>query len=75
MSAYLDRTEAVVLEVLVDRSPLHVIEIASSVDYHPVTVDQTCAHLHDEGYIYPLGRGLFEVTEDGKRRVAARRES
>lgn len=69
MSEFDTDTETTVLEVLVDQSPLHVMEIATIVDQHPITVDQTCARLHDRGHIYPLGRGLYTVTEDGERQI------
>jgi Mn-dependent DtxR family transcriptional regulator len=41
------------------------MDIASTTDRHPITVDQTCARLHEHGQIRPVGRGFYEVTEDG----------
>ena len=69
MSEFNSNTDTEVLETLVDQSPLRVLEIAKTIDRHPVTVDTTCARLHEEGYIYPLGRGLYEITEYGKQQV------
>jgi len=74
MTEFTAQTEAEVLKLLIDQSPLHVMDIAKAVDHHPITVDQTCARLQTEGYIYPLGRGLYEVTEDGVRRIDAQCE-
>ncbi len=45
------------------------MDIASAADRHPITVDQTCARLHEDGQIQPVGRGVYDVTEDGKQRV------
>lgn len=62
-----------VLETLADRSPLHVMEIANAVDGHPITVDQTCAHLNSDECIRPFGRGLYEITEEGEQRLETQR--
>ncbi len=69
MSEFSRQTEIDVLETLVDRSPCHVMEIANAVDGHPITVDQTCAHLHNDECIRPLGRGLYEITGEGEQRL------
>lgn len=58
-----------VLAILGAESPLHVMDIARTADRHPITVDQTCARLHEQGHIHPVGRGLYEITDDGKRRI------
>jgi predicted transcriptional regulator len=63
------QTEIDVLETLADRSPCHVMEIATAVDGHPITVDQACTHLHNAECIRPLGRGLYEITAEGERRL------
>ena len=55
-----------ILHVLDSDGPLHVLEIASRIDGHPITVDQTCARLHNDGYISPIGGGRYRLTEDGK---------
>lgn len=62
-------TDWEILEVLVERSPLHVMDLAKIVDHHPITVDQTCARLHEREHIFPLGRGLYDVTDRGKRQL------
>ena len=66
--------ETNVLKTLAKRSPCHVTDIANSVENHPITIERTCTRLHEEGCIYPLGRGLYEITEDGERRLEARRD-
>lgn len=60
-------TDREILAVLVAESPLHVMEIASRANRHPITVDQTCARLHERDLIRPVGRGRFAVTTDGER--------
>lgn len=64
-----------VLAILGAESPLHVMDIARTADRHPITVDQTCARLHEHGQIHPVGRGLYEITDDGKRQTGDDSES
>ncbi|RBI59539.1 transcriptional regulator [halophilic archaeon] len=58
-----------ILEILIADAPLRVMEIARTADRHPITVDQTCTRLHEQGQIRPVGRGLYDVTDEGKRRI------
>lgn len=62
------RLDATVLAVLARESPAHVVDIAASLDEHPVTVDQACARLHDRGAIRPANHGVYTLTEQGTRR-------
>ncbi|WP_248898391.1 transcriptional regulator [Haloplanus halobius] len=64
-----------VLAILGDESPLHVMDIARTADQHPITVDQTCARLHEHGQIHPVGRGLYKIIDDGKRQPGDDSES
>lgn len=57
-------------EILEAKSPLHVMDIARTADCHPITVDRTCARLHERGYIYSVGRGLYDVTDDGTQQIS-----
>jgi predicted transcriptional regulator len=75
MSEFSIQTEIEVLEVLVDESPCHVIEITNAVDRHPITIDQACSHLHSEGCIVPVGRGLYEITDAGEQRLEIQHDS
>lgn len=54
-----------ILHVLDADGPLHVMEIAEQIEGHPITVDQACARLHNDGYISPIGGGRYRVTADG----------
>lgn len=66
----LDReTDREILDILVTNAPLRVMDIAKIADRHPVTVDQTCARLNEQGHISPLGRGLYDVTDNGIRHL------
>lgn len=67
-----NETEIDVIQALADGSPLHVMDIADAVDGHPITIDQTCARLYDEGFIFPLGRGRYEITDKGVHRLETR---
>lgn len=75
MSTLSKQVEQEVLESFSDRSPQGVIDIAETVDRHPITVDQTCARLHDQGYIYHLGQGLYRITDRGTQQVQNEHES
>ena len=75
MSEFSIQNGVEVLDLLVDESPCHVMEITNAVDGHPITIDQTCAHLHSEGCIVPLGRGIYGITDTGKQRLETQRES
>ena len=75
MSEFSIQTEIEVLELLVDESPCHVMEITNAVDGHPITIDQACAHLHSEDCIVPRGRGLYEITDAGEQRLKTQYES
>lgn len=66
MSELSRATDREILAVLAGESSLHVMEIASRADRHPITVDQTCVRLHERGLIRPVGRGQFTVTADGE---------
>lgn len=54
-----------VLRALETDGPLHVMEIATRIEGHPITVDQACARLHDDGFISPIGGGRYRLTEEG----------
>ncbi len=75
MSEFSLQTDIDILETLADRSPCHVMEVAKAVDRHPITVDQTCARLYNDECIRPLGRGLYEITEEGEQRLETEHQS
>jgi predicted transcriptional regulator len=75
MSEFSKQTELEILEVLIDESPRDVMEITNVVDGHPITIDQTCAQLHNEGCIVSLGRGLYEITDAGEHRLEIQHDS
>ena len=61
--------ERTILEALDSNEPLRVLEIADRVKIHPITVDRTCIHLHQEGQIHPMGHNLYQLTDRGRRRL------
>lgn len=69
MSELNRETDREILDILVANAPLRVMDIAKIADRHPITVDQTCARLHEQGHISSLGRGLYDVTGDGLRQL------
>ncbi|WP_207592825.1 MarR family transcriptional regulator [Halomontanus rarus] len=66
------RLERDVLRAVAERRPIRVTDLADRVDEHPVAVDRACRRLHDEGHISSAGRGVYDVTERGQRRLAER---
>lgn len=62
-------TDQEILEIFDTESSLHVMDIASTADRHPITVDQTCARLHERGQIHSVGRGVYTITSDGIRQI------
>lgn len=75
MNEFSMQAEVAVLESLADRSPRHVMEIADAVGRHPISIDRACARLYDAGCIYPLGRGLYEISEEGEQRLETQQKS
>jgi predicted transcriptional regulator len=75
MSEFSIQTEIEVLELLVEESPCHMMDITNTVDGHPITIDQKCAHLHSEGCIVPRGRGLYAITDAGEQRLEIQHDS
>lgn len=68
-----------ILSVLNTDGPLHVTEIATRIDAHPITVDQICTRLYNDGYISPTGGGRYRLTDTGNKHLSdnygQRRES
>lgn len=57
------------LSAIAEQSPVHVMDLAKGLDEHPVTVDQMCAHLHENGYIRPATHGSYTLTKSGQQRL------
>lgn len=72
----LDReTDKEILETLDANTPCLVVDISRMADLHPIMIEQTCARLHEDGHIYPVGRGVYDVTDVGQRRIGVGSES
>lgn len=73
MSELSRETDREILEILVANSPLQVLDIAKTADRHPVTVDQTCARLHEQGQIHPVEDSMtsrkMENDESGRTQI------
>lgn len=59
-----------ILEILVEQGPVHVVEIASELDEHPIAVDRQCYSLQQNGAIRQVGGGVFTLTDSGKRIIS-----
>lgn len=69
MDSGVTKMDRAVLRALETNGPLHVTEIATRIDGHPITVDQACARLHDDGFITPIGGGRYRLTEEGSAQI------
>ena len=58
-----------VLEVLDDQAPLYVVDLAAAIDEHPITVEQACDRLRDEGDIRSIGSRRYDITVSGRRQL------
>ena len=65
----METVERTILEALDSSEPLRILELADRVEIHPITVDRTCIHLHQEGQIYPIGHNLYQLTDCGRQRL------
>lgn len=63
-----------IVEALRKRESLHVTDIVSHVDSHPVTVERHCHSLQQEGYVRQIGNGVFQLSEEGRRLAIQRQE-
>ncbi|WP_139173570.1 transcriptional regulator [Natrialba sp. SSL1] len=66
-----ERIEREVLKALAAQAPLHVMDLSNIITEHPVSVDLACARLHKQNQTFPVGRGVYDVTDRGWRRLEA----
>lgn len=64
-----ERVEMAVLEAIAGEPSAHVMDLASAVEEHPVTIQQACERLNDNGYIQPVTNGCYTLTERGQRQL------
>ncbi|WP_255199018.1 winged helix-turn-helix domain-containing protein [Halorarius litoreus] len=57
-----EEVEQKILETLAEHGPLSIPEIATAIEMHPITVDQSCSRLLERGSIHPCARGIFGVS-------------
>ncbi|SEV88338.1 hypothetical protein [Natrinema salifodinae] len=61
--------ERAVLDALADEAPLYVVDLAATIDEHPVTVEHVCDRLHERGAIRSIGCRRYDLTASGRRRL------
>ena len=61
--------ERVILEALAER-PQYVVDLAATIDEHPVTVEQACKRLYAAEEIRSIGSRRYDITAAGRRRLA-----
>lgn len=61
-----------VLETLHTYGELAVIDLADTLDSHPVAVDLCCYDLEDAGYVRQATSGVYTLTADGERHLSER---
>lgn len=64
---FMDRSlERTLLSVLDEREDTSVASLAETLDAHPITTDQRCYELQQEGYIRQTSTGVYTITESGE---------
>jgi len=62
-------SEQAVIEVLETQDSLSVIEIADTLNAHPVAVDLCCYDLQEDGLVRQYISGVYTLTEDAACRL------
>lgn len=60
------RADDLIIDYLRDVDLAPPKEIADAIDYNHKYVGRRCRNLADVGLIHNLGRGLYQITNDGK---------
>lgn len=60
-------TDDLILELLEEEGQYPPKIIAEKIDKHPKYVGTRCRELRDHGLLRNLGRGLYQITDDGER--------
>lgn len=61
--------ERTILEALAER-PRYVVDLAATIDEHPVTVEQACERLYAAEEIRSIGSRRYDISATGRRRLA-----
>ncbi len=56
-------TEQRILQQLSDQEPLDVVELASVLEDHPMTIEVTCERLHKQGHVQLVGSGRYRLAD------------
>ena len=56
-------TEQRILTQLSNREPLDVVELASVLEDHPMTVEVACERLHKRGHVQLVGSGRYRLAD------------
>ena len=58
--------EREILMALADEGPLSAVDLAGMIDKHPLTVEQACDRLCDQGDIRSVGSRRYELAASGQ---------
>ena len=66
----MDQLDAdVILEIIDGEGSIHTTSLAEHVEVHPLTVATYCDMLSAKGYITQVEGGVYELTDQGERKV------
>jgi hypothetical protein len=63
MNGSRNQAETEVVDTLTGNSGTHVVEIADSIDRHPVLVERVCIRLCEREVLVSNRRGFYELTD------------
>jgi|GEM_PF-624013 len=61
--------EREILMALVDEGPLSAVDLAAMIDEHPLTVEQACNRLCDQGDIRSVGSRRYELATSDRHQL------
>ena len=61
--------EQEILAALVDEGPLSAVDLAAMLDEHPLTVEQACDRLCEQGDIRSVGSRRYELVASGRHQL------
>lgn len=64
------RLEQEILDALADGTPSYVVDLAATIDEHPVAVEHACDRLHEDGSVRSIGCQRYAITASGRHQIA-----
>jgi Mn-dependent DtxR family transcriptional regulator len=72
MNKHTSQIETEIVELLAGESGTHAVEIAATINRHPVHVEQVCIQLCEQGVLNSNRRGFYELTDGSSQQFECR---